>query len=130
MMEPRGYFMHRRFGWAPKGGVTAYFTVEILPSGRYEVSYSLARCNPVDNFTKRIGRQIARGRFEKRRELGDVMTYLVEAPDFETARERVIERMDQVCHSELEAIKDLHDARIGGLARKYMRLIREGVITT
>lgn len=129
-MAPRGYFMHRRFGNDPKGGVTAYFMVEVLPENKYMVSYSLARCNPIDNFTKRIGRTIARGRFEKRREFGDVLTYLVEAPDSESARELVIKRMEQVCHGELEAIKDLHELRIGGLVRKYVNMIRGGVITT
>lgn len=128
-MEPRGYFMHRRFGHEPKGGVTAYFMVEILPENKFLVSYSLARCNPIDNFQKRLGRQIARGRFEKRREFRDVLTYMVEAPDFEAARELVIKRMDQVCNAELEAIKDLHELRIGGLVRKYVNLIRDGVIT-
>lgn len=128
-MEPRGYFMHRRFGLAPKGGVTAYFMVEILSGDRYKVSYSLARCNPVDNFQKRIGRSIAKGRFDTRRDFEDVQTYLVEAPDFESARELVIKRMEQICHGELEAIRDLHELRIGGLVRKYVSLIRDGVIT-
>lgn len=128
-MEPRGYFMHRRFGLHPKGGVTAYFTVEILPENRYEVSYSIARCNLLDNFTKRIGRRIAKGRYEMRRAFGDVMTYLVEAPDCESARELVIKRMDQICSGELDAIHDLHELRIGALIRRYSSLIREGIIT-
>ena len=115
-MGPRGYFMHRRFGNCPKGGVTAYFMVELLPENRYLISYSLARCNPIDNF-------------EKRRNCGDVTTYMVEAPDPEAARGIVIRRMEKVCLGELDAMRDLHALRIGELMRKYTQLIREGIIT-
>jgi len=128
-MEPRGYFMHRRFGNDPKGGVTVFFVVAMQPNDQYLVQYSVARCNPIDNFQKRIGRAIARGRFEKQRDYGDVISYLVEAPDPEAARELVIKRMEQVCIGELESIKDLHELRIGGLVRKYVHLIKQGVIT-
>jgi len=128
-LGPRGYFMHRRFGNCPKGGVTAYFMVELLPENRYLISYSLARCNPIDNFEKRRGRSIAQGRFEKRRNCGDVTTYMVEAPDPEAARGIVIRRMEKVCLGELDAMRDLHALRIGELMRKYTQLIREGIIT-
>lgn len=125
----KGFFMHRRFGHQPKGGVTAYFEIKEVQPTRYEVAYSVARCNPIDNFTRRTGRTIALGRFQKRRRFEDVMTYLVEAPDSDKARELVVRRMDAICNAELEAIEDLHQLRIGGLVRKYEHLIRTGRVT-
>ena len=99
-------------------------------SGRYKVSYSLARCNPIDNFTKRIGRAVARGRFEKHRQWVDILSFIVEAADPKGVREIVIARMEEICKDELESIRDLHVAHCDALLRKYATLIRRGAITS
>jgi len=120
--EHQGFYMHRRTTSA-RGGVTAYFEMKKTDTKQWTVSYTLALCNPIDTFSKRMGRQIAKGRFDKDRH-GGVLSFHIEADDVKEMRDFAIKRMDMLCRFELNELMGRHDVKIQNHVRAYERALR------
>jgi hypothetical protein len=53
------------------GGVTIGYE-EAVVNDKTRILYTMARCNPLDNFNKHVGRVICEGRFRKNKEVDEV----------------------------------------------------------
>lgn len=121
-MTTKGYFVHQRFGAQAKGGVTVYFEITHQEPDIYHVCYTVAACSLCDNFNRRIGRNISKGRFNK----GKHLDFYFHANSWGEAKEQAMEKIQNICDLELENIMDRYHNALNSMVRRYRDRLVDG----